>query len=100
NLASGLSEGSPTALRIGQTIVQLPLGVFAMGVSMVILPALSGLIARNEMDAFTRTFSQGLRAVFFVTIPSAVGLYVLRIPVISLLFETGAFTASDTRTAA
>ncbi len=100
NLASGLTEGSPTALRIAQTVVQLPLGVFAMAISMVILPSLSHLWAREERAEFKETFSQGLRAVFFVTIPSAVGLAVLRVPVIRLLFETGEFTADDTQMAA
>lgn len=100
NLASGLAEGSPTALRIAQTMVQLPLGVFAMAIGMVILPSLSHLWARQETEAFKETFSQGLRAVFFVTIPSAVGLAVLRVPLIRLLFETGEFTADNTQMAA
>lgn len=100
NLASGLQEGSPTALRIGQTIVQLPLGVFAMGMGMVILPSLSTLVAQEKMDELRSTFSEGLRAVLFVTIPSAIGLFVLRVPVVRLLFETGEFTADDTQIAA
>ncbi|MFS8572694.1 MAG: murein biosynthesis integral membrane protein MurJ [Clostridia bacterium] len=100
NLASGLAEGSPTALRVAQTIVQLPLGVFAMGIGMVILPSLSGLAARGERAALREMFSQGIRTVFFIMIPSAVGLAVLRTPVVRLLFETGAFDAADTRMAA
>lgn len=99
NMASGLTEGSPTALRIGQTIVQLPLGVFAMAIGMVILPSLSALMAKGQIDELRQTFSQGIRAVFFVTIPSAVGLFVLRTPVVRLLFETGEFTARDTQMA-
>ena len=100
NLASGLAEGSPTALRIAQTMVQLPLGVFAMAIGMVILPSLSRLAARGETQDFQATFSQGLRAVYFITIPSAVGLAVLRVPLIRLLFETGEFGPADTEMAA
>jgi len=100
NLASGLAEGSPTALRVAQTIVQLPLGVFGMGIGMVILPSLSGLAARGERDAFREMFSQSIRTVFFITIPSAVGLAVLRHPIVRLLFETGQFDAADTEMAA
>ena len=69
NLASGLTEGSPTALKIAQTMVQLPLGVFGMGIGMVILPSLSGLMAKGARELFRATFSQGIRTVFFVTIP-------------------------------
>lgn len=100
NLASGLSEGSPTALRIAQTIVQLPLGVFGMGVGMVILPTLSGLAARGERDELREMFSQGIRTVFFITVPAAAGLIVLRTPIVRLLFETGQFDAADTAMAA
>lgn len=100
NIASGLSEGSPTALRIGQTLMQLPLGVFAMAIGMVILPSLSRLMALGEREAFRDTFSQGLRTVFFITIPSGAGLLVLRVPTVRLLFETGEFTAADTEMAA
>ena len=94
-----LTEGSPTALKIAQTMVQLPLGVFGMGIGMVILPSLSGLMAKGD-GCVPRTFSQGIRTVFFVTIPSAVGLAVLRVPLIRLLFETGEFGPNDTEMAA
>ena len=100
SLASKLPEGSISALRTANTLIQLPLGVFAMGVSMVILPTLSGLIARNDKDAFRTTFSQGLRLTLFLTIPAAVGLAVLREPLIRLLFQVGEFGAKDTAMAA
>lgn len=100
SLASTLEEGSISALRTANTLVQLPLGVFAMGVAMVILPTLAGLMARGQTDAFRQTFSQGLRLVLFLTIPAAVGLASLRIPLIGLLFETGEFSASNTLMAA
>jgi putative peptidoglycan lipid II flippase len=100
SLASSLQEGSISALRTANTLVQLPLGVFAMGVSMVILPTLSSLMARDEMKAFRNTFSHGLRLVLFLTIPAAVGLVVMREPLIRLLFQVGEFGAKDTAMAA
>lgn len=100
SLASGLPESSVSALRVANTLVQLPLGVFGMGVSMVILPTLAGLKARGEMDNFRKMFSQGIRLVLTLTVPAAVGLAVLRVPLVRLLFEGGAFTPSDTVMAA
>lgn len=100
NLASALPEGSIRALQNANTLVQFPLGVFAMGVGMVILPTLSGLMAQGETERFRATFSEGLRMVLFVTIPSAIGLAVLREPLIRLLFQSGQFTADDTQQAA
>lgn len=96
NIASGLAEGSPSALRIGQQLIQLPLGIFAMGMGTVLLPTLSELAATKQFTAFRKTFSTGLRAVLFITIPAAVGLAVLGVPVIRLLFQSGEFTAANT----
>ena len=96
NLASTLSEGSITALNMANRLMQFPLGVFAMGISTVLFPSMSRLAAQGQVDALRVTFSRGLRAILFVTVPSAVGLAVLGEPVIRLLFQAGAFGARDT----
>lgn len=96
NLASGLSGGDITALRLANRLVMLPMGIFAMAVSTAIFPTLSTQAAREEMSEFKSTLSLGLRTVFLVTVPSAVGFIVLREPIVKLLFERGEFTHTDT----
>lgn len=100
NLASLLEEGTIVALRLANRLINFPLGVFAMGLSTAIFPTLSSQVARNEMKEFRQTFSFGLRVVFFITLPAAVGLAVLRVPIVRLLFETGEFTTHDTQVTA
>lgn len=100
NLASGLEKGAITALQIANRLMQFPLGIFAMGISQVIFPTMTRQVARQEWDAFRRTFSRGLRSIFFVTIPSAVGLLALGEPVVRLLFQAGEFGPEDTRATA
>lgn len=100
NLASLLDEGAITALRLANRLINFPLGVFAMGLSTAIFPTLTGLAAKKEMDEFRNTFAFGLRIVYYVTLPSAVGMAVLRVPIVRLLFESGEFTASDTNVTA
>jgi putative peptidoglycan lipid II flippase len=48
------------------------------------------------MDDFKRSLSLGVRSVIFITLPSAVGLIVLRVPLIQTVFQRGAFTYQDT----
>lgn len=96
NLASGLAEGSISALRLAQRIIQLPIGIFGIPIAMAVFPTMNALVARNEISVFKRTFSLGLRAIFLITIPAGVGLIALREPVIQLLFQQGKFTAADT----
>ena len=99
-LASTLAEGHITALNLANRLVQLPLGVFGMGMSMVIFPVMARLAALGDMQEFGRTLSTGLRTVLFVTVPSAAGLVALGEPIVRLLFEVGAFGPDDTRTTA
>lgn len=95
-MASGLPEGSITALRFANRLIQLPIGIFAAGIAMAFFPLLSGLVTENKMDAFKDTLSLALRSIFFLMIPAAAGLIVLRDPIIKLLFEGQMFTPHDT----
>ena len=96
NLASTLETGSIVALRLANRLINFPLGIFAMGISTAVFPTLARLTARGETGEFSRTLSFGLRIVFFITIPSAVGMAFLRVPIVRLLFESGEFFAADT----
>lgn len=96
NLGSSLPEGMISALRTAQRIMQLPIGVFAIAIAMATFPTLTGQAARQEREEFKRTMSLGLRTIIFVTLPSAVGLIALKIPVVRLLFQQGNFTPENT----
>lgn len=96
NLASTLETGSIVALRLANRLINFPLGIFAMGISTAVFPTLARLVARGERNEFIRTLSFGLRIVFFITIPSALGMAFLRVPIVRLLFESGEFTSADT----
>ncbi|NMB00229.1 MAG: murein biosynthesis integral membrane protein MurJ [Firmicutes bacterium] len=96
NLASTLETGSIVALRLANRLINFPLGIFAMGISTAVFPTLARLVAKGEKSEFVRTLSFGLRVVFFITIPSALGMAFLRVPIVRLLFESGEFTSADT----
>jgi len=96
-LASGLHEGSLSALNFAWLLMLLPLGVFAQAIATAAFPTLSAQIAAGRSDAMRSTFGQILRIVFFLTIPAAVGLFILRVPIIQLLLERGEFTSESTR---
>lgn len=99
-LASGLAEGSLSALNFAWLMMLLPQGVFAQAVATAAFPTFSALAARGETDEMRSTLSATLRAIFFLSVPAAVGLLVLRIPLIQLLFQRGAFESSSTEAVA
>jgi putative peptidoglycan lipid II flippase len=51
----------------------------------------------EDMEGLRSSFSYALRLVFFITIPAMTGLIILREPIVSLLFERGAFNATTSR---
>ncbi|MDD3364074.1 MAG: murein biosynthesis integral membrane protein MurJ [Syntrophomonas sp.] len=95
-LASGLAQGSITALSLAQRIMQLPLGIFAMSIAMAVFPTLTAQAARGEHEDFKRTLSLGLRGIFFVTLPSTAGLLAIGEPTIRMMFEWKSFTPAHT----
>lgn len=95
-LASGLRPGSLSALNYAWLLMLLPLGVFAQSVATAIFPTFAAQIAAGNQAAMQRTFSQALRTVLFLVIPSAVGLLVYGGVIVRLLLERGAFGPSST----
>ncbi len=100
NLASGMPEGSLAALTRAWVLLLLPQGVIAQSAANAVFPTFSIHAARGEREKLNETFGQVLRVVLFLAIPATVGLVVLRVPLVRLLFERGAFTPEDTRATA
>jgi putative peptidoglycan lipid II flippase len=96
NIASRLGEGAVSALNYAWLLMLLPQGVFAQAVATAAFPTFAEQAARGERASMRHTLATTLRMVFFVTVPAAVGLLVLRRPLVALLFERGAFQAAST----
>ena len=94
--ASGLAEGSISALNYGSKLAQFPAGVFVSAIAVAIYPLLTEYAVRGDKESFRNALEKGLGVVMLLTIPAAVGLIVLRVPIVRILFEHGAFTPADT----
>jgi putative peptidoglycan lipid II flippase len=95
-LASGLSAGSLTALNYGWIIMLLPQGIIAQSVATALFPTLAALVVEGQRDEMRRVFGTTLRNMLFLTLPAAVGLIILRVPVVRLLLEWGEFDETST----
>lgn len=94
--ASFLKEGSITALYYSMRLIQFPIGVFGVAMGMAALPALSRHASEDRLDKIANDFGFALRLLFFIAIPSMVGLICLREPIVNLLFQRGAFDYNAT----
>ena len=88
--------GANSSLFYANRLMQFPLGVFAIAMGTALLPAISHLTARQEIEEVKKTLSFAIRSVFFIIFPAMAGLIVLRTPIVRLLFEHGEFNAAST----
>ncbi len=95
-LSPRMPTGSVTSLYVADRLMQLVLGSYAIAMSTAILPAMSHQIAAGKWDEMKHTFGFSLRIVSFITIPAAVGLILLRRPIVQVLFQHGRFVAEST----
>ena len=89
-------DGAVAWLNYADRLYQLPLGVVGIAIGVVLLPDLSRKLRAGDdaggRDAFNRASELSLA----LTIPAAVALIAIPVPLVAVLFERGAFTAQDT----
>jgi putative peptidoglycan lipid II flippase len=94
--ASSCVQGSVSWLNYAFRLVQFPIGVFGVAISIASLPLIAKYASRNDLPNLKEAYTSSLTMAFCLTIPATVGLYLLAEPIIRLIFEHGAFTAVDT----
>jgi putative peptidoglycan lipid II flippase len=90
-VASLLPTGAVSYLYYADRLDQLPLAVVGIAVSTAILPALSRQVRLGDDAGARHTQNRGLELALFLTLPSAVGLGVAAWPIMTVLFQRGAF---------
>ncbi len=88
-------DGAIAWLSYADRLYQLPLGVVGIAVGVVLLPDLSRRLAARDDDGARHALSRAGEVSLALTIPSAVALVAIPLPLISVLFQRGAFDASD-----
>ena len=91
SMASQLPEGSVTAISMGWIVMQMPEVIFGMAIATAAFPAMSRLAAQGDRQALQKTVLDALRAILFLTLPSAVALLLLGRRYIAILFGSAAF---------
>ncbi len=88
-------DGAIQWLSVADRLYQLPLGVVGIAIGVVLLPDLSRKIRADDTDGGRHAFNRAAEFALALTIPSAVALFLAAKPMISVLFERGAFNSND-----
>ncbi|MGH6791924.1 MAG: murein biosynthesis integral membrane protein MurJ, partial [Methyloceanibacter sp.] len=87
-------------LYYADRIFQLPLGVIGVAIGVVLLPDLSHKLRSGDHQAVVSSENRALQVALLLTVPAATALYIAAEPIIRVLFQRGAFAATDTEATA
>jgi putative peptidoglycan lipid II flippase len=90
------TEGAVSWLVYADRLYQLPLGVVGIAIGTVLLPDLSRRLRAGDAQGGRDSFNRGAEFALALTLPAAVALIVIALPLTRVLYERGAFGASDT----
>jgi putative peptidoglycan lipid II flippase len=92
--ASGLGEGAITVYNVAFTMLQIPIGIIGVPLSIVLLPAMSHALASGARTRFADLSVRSLRLVGFVMVPVTALTMVVSTQAVAILFLQGRFEPS------
>ncbi|MCP5241981.1 MAG: murein biosynthesis integral membrane protein MurJ [Burkholderiales bacterium] len=93
--ASLLITGSVSWLYYADRLMEFPAGLLGVALGTVLLPSLAKHYNSNSTEAYSKLLDWGLRLTVLLTLPAALALALLSVPLITTLFHYGAFTDND-----
>ena len=96
SMAARLAGGSVAALDYANVVNTFAIGVFGASIVLVIFPYLSKYAVENNIEKMKETLKYAINLTLLIMVPVAVGIIILRIPVVKILFERKAFTSEAT----
>ncbi len=93
--ASFLASGSVSWLYFADRLMEFPAGLLGVALGTILLPSLSKCHADEDPTQFSELLDWGLRLTLMLTLPAALALAMLAVPLISTLFHYGAFSTTD-----
>lgn len=94
--ASFLVTGSVSWLYYADRLMEFPAGMLGVALGTILLPSLSKHHATRSVEEYSRLLDWGIRITLLLAVPAAAALALLAVPLVSTLFQYGAFSATDT----
>jgi putative peptidoglycan lipid II flippase len=96
-LASSLPAGSTSAYFYAYALMQFPQTLLGTAIALVVFPTLAELYNARNIDGLRQAAANTLAIIWTLTLPAAAATFLLGEPIISVLFQGGAFDATTTR---
>ncbi|MEM9230996.1 MAG: murein biosynthesis integral membrane protein MurJ [Pseudomonadota bacterium] len=93
---ASFTDGAIGWLSYADRLYQLPLGMVGIAIGVVLLPDLSRRLAARDRAGGIAAINRATEFSMVLTLPAAAALIAIPVPLVSVLFERGAFSAADT----
>ena len=90
-IIASAQSGAIAIMNYADRLMQLPLGLIGISIGIVLLPELSRALAAKDKSQTQLLQNRSLEFGLGLTIPAAVALFVIPLPLIALIYERGAF---------
>lgn len=95
-IIASAQDGAIAVMNYADRLVQLPLGIIAISIGVVLLPELTRALASEDHAQANQLQNQSLEFGLGLTIPAAVGLFMIPEILVALVYERGAFARETT----
>lgn len=96
-LATNIGGGSAVSvLNYANKLNGFVMGLFIASIAAVVYPILSNCLSSDDKEGFSKSIVKSVNSAILLVVPVSVGAIVLSKPIVSLLFERGAFDEKDT----
>ena len=92
SIIASFREGAISYLYYSERVYQLPLGMIGIGLGVILLPEVTKRLRGGDQMGAITSMNRGIELAMFLTIPASIALIVIPYPIISTLFQHGAFT--------
>ena len=89
--AGKYEEGSITYLNYAKSLIHLPQTLIPVIIGTILFPIISKSFSENKMKQFQSTVRDTFQLTLFLALPAVLGMGILLLPIISLVYERGAF---------
>ena len=95
-VGSALASGSISIFNLANNLQAVPLGIFALSVSVAAFPHLAEAFNARDDAQFSSIFQKSILNILFFVLPVSLLMIVLRAQIVRVLFGRGAFNWQDT----
>ena len=93
---ASFAQGGISTLYYAERLYQLPLALFGISIGTVLLPTLSSLNIKDDLEEMILVIKKSVKFALIMSFPAAIGLSIISVPLIAVIYQHGLFNELNT----